>query len=88
MCGIYRIFSGDWKDCLSFSDDMMLELYYSESYGDKVSYNNGFYYGKKYLNLQVNMWIEDIKKGYLTKYELYQDGTFPDWWLNNVLRNI
>jgi hypothetical protein len=63
----------------------MIELYYSESYGDDVSDRNGFYVGKRYLNLQVNMWKEDIEKGFLRKFELYEDGKYPHWWLDRVL---
>lgn len=86
MSEIYQIFAQDWKDCLDFSDEMMLELYYSESYGAEVSDNNGFYVGKRYLNLQVTSWREDIAKGYLFKFELYEDGKYPHWWLDRVLR--
>jgi|688.fasta_scaffold1063209_2 hypothetical protein len=85
MCEIYKIFAQDWKDCCIFSDEMMIELYYSESYGDDVSDRNGFYVGKRYLNLQVNMWKEDIEKGFLRKFELYEDGKYPHWWLDRVL---
>jgi hypothetical protein len=70
---------------LYLSDEMMIELYYSESYGDDVSDRNGFYVGKRYLNLQVNMWKEDIEKGFLRKFELYEDGKYPHWWLDRVL---
>lgn len=46
MCDVYLIFAADWKDCCDFSEEMMLELYYTESYGDTVSPNNGYYIGK------------------------------------------
>lgn len=87
MCEIYKIFANDWKDGLDFSEEMMLELYYSESYGDEASPHNGYYVGKRYLNLQVNMWKEDIKKGYLFKHELYNDDIFPHWWLDKIFKS-
>ena len=85
MCEIYRIFSKDWEDCLDFSEQKMVELYYSESYGEPVSSDNGYYIGKRYLNLQVTMWKEDISKGLLRKFELYEDGNYPHWWLDRVI---
>ncbi len=85
MCDIYVLFAKDWEQCCEFSDDMMLELFYSESYGDPVSPHNGYYVGKKWLNVTVAMWKEDIQKGCLTRHELYDDH-FPDWWLDKVLR--
>ena len=79
------MFSTSWEHCCDFSEEMMLELYYSESYGDKVSDNNGYYIGKRYLNLTVSMWKEDIEKGYLFKHELYDD-IFPRWWLDKIFK--
>lgn len=62
MCDLYLLFAEDWKDLLDFSDQMKVELYNSESYGTSVSSTNGYFVGKKYLNVQVTMWKEDIKK--------------------------
>lgn len=87
MFEIYRIFCRDWEHVLDLSDDALLELYNHESYGTPICQNNGFAHGKKWLNLHVNMWKEDIRDGILWKHELY-DGTFPEWWLDNVLRDI
>ena len=87
MCEVYRLFSKDWEHCLNFDDDMMVELYYSESYGDEVSDKNGYYIGKRYLNLTVTMWKEDIQKGLLRKQELYDD-VFPHWWLDKVFHKM
>ena len=89
MCEVYKHFSKDWNDCSDYSEDSMLELFLSESYGD-VSCNqlNGYYIGKKMLNVTVAMWKEDIKYGTLFKCELYDDPDLPDWWLDKVLKNI
>lgn len=78
------MFANDWKHCLDFSDDMLLELYNHESYGQPVSQTNGFMHGKKWLNLNVTMWKEDMAKGLLFKQELYADPKFPHWWLDNI----
>ncbi|RWZ87216.1 MAG: hypothetical protein EO766_11855 [Hydrotalea sp. AMD] len=86
MCEVYRLFAKDWEQCCDFSEEMMVELFYSESYGEEVSPNNGFYVGKRYLNLNVAMWKEDIQKGLLFKHELYEDH-YPHWWLDKILRN-
>lgn len=85
MAEVYRIFSKDWEHMLDYSDDAMIEMYNSESYGTPVSRTNGFYVGKQWLNVNVQMWKEDISKGYLQKCELYDDPKFPHWWLDNVL---
>jgi hypothetical protein len=88
MSNIYRHFSKDWQSILDYSEESLLELYISESYGDvDCKDNNGFYIGKKMLNVTVAMWKEDITKGLLLKYELYDDPNLPDWWLNKVLKH-
>ena len=86
MCEIYRIFSEPWKDICNFSDQSMLELYYSESYGDPIDDGNGFFLGKKWLNVTVAMWKEDIAAGNLHIFELYDDPRLPDWWLDKVFK--
>ena len=88
MCEIYRIFSNDWKHLLDYSDEALLELYMSETFGDKVSAKNGFAVGKKYLSVHVEMWREDIGKGLLFKHELYEDEKFPHWWLDSIFKTL
>lgn len=88
MCDIYRIFSKEFEHFCDFSDESMVELYNSESFGTEVSELNGFYVGKKWLNVTVKMWKEDIEQGLLYKTELYKDEKFPEWWLDSVLKNI
>ena len=85
MVPIYRIFSRDFESCLDFSDDMLYEHYEHESRGLGVcSPRNGFFYGKKYMDVAVASWREDIRLGTLLLFELYQDNTFPLWWLDKV----
>ena len=88
MVELYKVFSNDWKNCLDYSNDSLFELYRYESYGeDKVQSNNGFNHGKKWLNLHVAMWKEDLQMGILSKQELYEDSKFPHWWLDSVLKD-
>lgn len=86
MCEVYKLFAQDWEQCCDFSEEMKLELFYSESYGDPVSDRNGYYVGKRWLNVNVAMWLEDIQKGYLHKSELYDDEKIPNWWLDKILK--
>lgn len=86
MAELYRHFGRDWKDCLDFSDESLIELYNQESYGGRVDPKNGFYHGKKWLNVTVKMWLEDIEKGYLFKQELYEDENYPHWWLDSIFK--
>jgi len=84
MCEIYSLFSEDYRHCCDFSEPRMLELYYSESYGDPIDNTNGYFVGKKWLNVTVSMWKEDIQKGLLFKQELYNDPRLPHWWLDKI----
>lgn len=91
MCEVYRLFAQDWASCSTFTDDDIIELYNHESYGlplrqhTSASPGNGFALGKKWLNVTVAMWLEDLALGTLFKHELYEDGKFPHWWLDKVL---
>ena len=83
------MFALEWEHVLDFSDECLIELYNFESYGgSKCRQNNGFMHGKKMLNLNVEMWKEDIELGNLFKFELYQDEKFPRWWLDSVLSGM
>jgi hypothetical protein len=84
MSEVYRIFAADWAHVHDFSDDMLLELFNAESYGGPVSSRNGFACGKKWLNVNVAMWKEDIALGLFRASELYADDKYPRWWLDNV----
>ncbi len=87
MSELYLLFGSD-KGSLDFSDEALLSLYNHESYGTSLSPKNGFAVGKQYLNLQVTMWREDLRRGWLFKHELYEDGRFPAWWLDSVLSGL
>lgn len=88
MAEIYQVFASDWSHVLDFSEDALLQLYNYESYGGRVDSNNGYAHGKKWLNLHVTQWKEDISQGLLFKHELYEDSKFPHWWLDKILTNV
>jgi hypothetical protein len=83
MAELYRRFSEDFLD---FSESMLLEQFHNETYGDIVSTTNGYSVGKKWLNVTVEMWKQDIEEGLLFKWEIEED--FPEWWTRSVLRDL
>lgn len=91
MCEVYRLFAQDWASCSTFTDDDIIELYNHESYGSPLRQHepgkpgNGFALGKRWLDVTLAMWLEDIRDGILRRSELYEDGKFPHWWLDRVL---
>ncbi len=85
MAPLYKLFGTGWTNYHLFTDEKLIELFNNESYGTKLSENNGFALGKRWLNVNVAMWIEDNNKGELCKIELYQDERFPHWWLDSIL---
>jgi hypothetical protein len=86
MCEVYRIFSKHWEHMLDFSDQALIELFNHESYGTPISEHNGYALGKKWLNVHVTIWKEDIRDGFLFKKELYDDPKFPHWWLDSIFK--
>lgn len=100
MCDLYKIFAKDW-DC-DFSIQAMQEMFEFESFG-KGNINisgfntigkrsNGYAVGKKWLNVQVSAWREEInasltRRKYLL-HELWADEKYKDHheWLIDVLR--
>lgn len=88
MSELYKLFGASMAEKLDFSDDSLLALYNHESYGTGLNENNGYAFGKKYLNVQVAMWREDLLRGWISKAELYEDERFPTWWLDSVLDNL
>lgn len=84
-CEVYLIFARPWLESLDVSPEAMEEMFRHESHGKPVGDRNGFAVGKKWLNVQVSAWKEDIAAGLLTKQELLEDETFPKWWIRGVL---
>ena len=86
MAELYKYFARHWTG-LDFSDEALLEMFNSESYGTPVKPKNGYLVGKGYLNMTVTSWKEDIVMGTLFVKELYQEGCFPEWWLDGIFRD-
>lgn len=62
-------------------------MFLFESNGQEIkNKNNGFYWGKKHMDITISMWTKDLKSGILFKKELYEDDTFPHWFLDRVLK--
>ena len=71
---------------LDFSRESLEEMFLFESKGQEIkNKNNGFYWGKKHMDITIKMWNDDIKQGLLFIKELYEDETFPNWFLDKVL---
>ncbi len=93
MCEIYVLFADGFGD---FSEKAKQEMYDYETYGkgelqteiftDKEP--NGYAHGKKYMDVTVAMWIEDILDGYLQVGEIYKDPKYPRWWLDKIFSDI
>lgn len=99
MCELYKIFGKEW-DC-DWSEDAMVEMFEYESLGKGdlsiTGFNvtgkkpNGYAVGKKWLNVNVSMWREEMLKSkhrrdYLTQ-ELFNDPKYKNHheWLIDVL---
>lgn len=86
MAEIYRYFGSQWEHILDFSDAALIEHFNHISYGTPISKNNGFLHGEKWADVNVAMWKEDRRDGYLVLSELYEDEHLPSWWLDKVLK--
>jgi hypothetical protein len=86
IAGLYRYFARHWPE-LDFGDAAAEAMFEHESTGaPEPPADNGFMVGKKYLDLTVSMWFEDLRRGDLMLWELYEDANFPHWWLNRVFK--
>lgn len=90
---LYKKFCVD-QHLYDWSDEALLVAYRWETRGEEDESlgggifdgsKNGYVAGKKWLGVQITMWIEDINDGILTKNELYEE--MPEYkdWLKNVL---
>lgn len=69
---------GDWD----YSDAAAEQMFRCEALGEYslsalLDARNGFAIGKHWKDLTVEMWREDIEKGYLRKVELLRDTALP-----------
>jgi len=92
---IYKIFTNPWKHRCTFTEKDAEELFIYESTGmGNISIDtfndssNGFAVGKKWADVQVNMWLEDFSKNRLFArmclQEMYWNKEFPEWWLDTI----
>lgn len=81
---MYKRFAED-RPC-DFSLFALQEMFLHDSYGkpqiDIESTNNGFFIGKFWMSVTINMWKEDINDGLLSVDELKND--FPDWFIKKI----
>lgn len=88
MLEVYEVFSKDWSHTHRFDEEAAVELFNHESYGKPLTPLNGYALGKKWMDVFLAMWRQDIEEGNLFKFELYTSGEFPEWWLDKVLENM
>lgn len=103
MCEVYKIFADDYCD---FSQDAMKAMYEFETFGKgSISIDgfntsglnpNGYAVGKKFLNITVSMWMDELKPfingernrthigWFNTISRIYHDKSFPKWWLDEI----
>lgn len=79
---LYKQFAESWTG-LDFSDKALIDMFNSESFGTPVDQRlNGYYIGKQWMGVTIAMWKEDLDKGQLKLWELYDDPKLPHWWLD------
>lgn len=91
MSEIYRLFA---NPDLDFSEEAATEMYLFETRGEgNLQFNvfldrklNGFASGKRWMNVCIEMWKEDIRLGRLWLSELEQD--YPKWFVDKFLKNV
>ena len=84
MAELYKRFASDYKSA-DFSDDAAMAMYLHESTGAPLpdARTNGYALGKKWMDVTVAGWKEEIPAGGLLVAELQKDG-YPDWFLSRV----
>ena len=84
MADMYRMFAGDYPQA-DFSESAALAMYLHESTGAPMpdALSNGYALGKKWMDVTVAGWKEEIPQCGLLVSELQADGV-PDWFLLHV----
>ena len=67
LYGVYR--KKGWG--LDYSENALIECYNYESSGGEIGEKNGFYAGKKAMDITVSDAIKEIKEGNFCKAEFY-----------------
>ena len=65
---VYRKFAQEYSE-LKFDGKAALECFEWETYGKKISESDGFAVGKKWLDVTLSMWKEDLITGLLSEEE-------------------
>lgn len=80
MAEMYLRFSGDQYDR---SEQAAMSMFRHESLGEPLRdpETNAYSIGKKWMDVTVAYWNEDIKSGELCREDL----DYPDWFLDKVL---
>lgn len=100
MCEVYRLFAEPWAHVCDFSDKAMQEMFEFETFGrgriEITGFNtmgiksNGFAVGKKWVNVTVEMWLDNIQRfglEYQAK-ELLKDREIPKWFIRDFFRSF
>lgn len=85
MAEIYKRFAEDYPQA-DLSDEAAMAMYRHETFGDPMPRSeklNGFEIGKKWMDVTVAGWKEEIPQRGLLVSELQADG-YPDWFLERV----
>lgn len=84
MSLMYERFAKDFSFA-DFSLEAKTEMFAFESQGTPIQSNkiNGYALGKKWMDVTVSSWKEDIRKGLLYPFELLEDD-YPKWFLKRV----
>jgi hypothetical protein len=84
MAEMYKRFAVDYK-AADFSESAALEMFLHESTGAPMpdAKSNGYALGKKWMDVTVAAWKEDIPSMGLTVSELLDDG-YPEWFLERM----
>jgi hypothetical protein len=84
MAELYKRFACDYK-AADFSEAAALAMYRHESTGSALPdpRTNGYALGKKWMDVTVAGWKEEIPQMGLLVSELQADG-YPDWFLERV----
>lgn len=84
MAEIYKRFARDYGGA-DFSEQAALAMYLHESTGTPLpdERTNGYALGKRWMDVTVAGWREEIPKLGLLASELVEDG-FPPWFLDRV----
>ena len=83
MAEIYKRFAKDYSHC-DFSGEAALAMYLHENGKPlpETDKPNGFAVGKKWMNVTIQMWKEDIQNNLLFVWELSKD--YPEWFLKKI----